>query len=1119
MSDCYRKAKLILFSLCLFIFVGVAMAHDNDLISISGDLAPSGDGTFASFELPRLSTSGRVAFIADLIGSSSTQGIFGEEFVGTPASFFGSSFTKSLIEFARTNQASPDGDGSYAGFSSLSFSDTNSSAGFDSSTTAFNATFAGSSSTQGILHRNQAPIMVVARENAPVPDDFEGRTFTGFSAPVTNDSGFLPTIFQGDSIAAIPPARTAIYQADNFSSFEFVGDNFFTSSGLSGTLTNIGQPAVGYSATEFRVDTAFTADIVAPVPDGGETHGVFLNGTSGLQLIAFNNPTGTTIFGQPTVSDTGGSFKRTVIDGGTTHSIDFWLNLGGFPTYLGALVSTGVAAADGNGVYEDFGDPSISNATETQQFGTSAFHATLSGTAMGAIDDQGIFQALDSAFRTIVRTGDNVPGTAVTFEDLGNPVVNDPGAVLFSAAIGNGSGGQLQGAFISDGNAFATVALQGEARDGSVITNISFIDSPDIGGVQAFNDFGQVAYRADLADGRQGVYLFTPTLEFAQIGSGEWGDVGNWSFGLPPGRPHSVFIIPDSGTGASVVDHNMEGFEDFTTVRNLSLEPTGGATAELNLNKVDAPLFTGDNVHFTVTDAMTIGTNATVNVNGGVQAFVGSLNMQGGTINGVAGLASGTGGTIFVNAIHGFGTAHHVDIADSFFFGLAGGTIESAGGVLDVKLARSGIEGLNLTVNPGSTLMLRESSGGRVDIEDASSVELLGGTLDVPDGIGVDGDSTLHGFGTVHGSFVGGFDSTIDADGGTLTIGDNTDFNGFNTQGDIIVRSGAELALENKIGPAALGRLTQLEGGDLSSATGVFLAGGKTLVGHGNVNAAVAAQIGSTIVAEGALSLGDASAVDGFFSDGGLHTDTHTVTIHDANTAVLGSVTHLGDGVSGGTLAAGGAIPGDSLAHFFIEEGKNLLGRGNVSGNVKNNGDVSGDGVALDERLIFDAGWKVSGKGTFENTLVLGIFAPGESPGITSGTNQAFGGTVQFELGGLLPGSGSDNHDQINDSASILLVGDPILSILSFDGFIPEVGDMFTVMTWELGLIGSFGDIVIDPIFAASGLKFDLIFTDIAGSGSLSLVAAPVPIPAAGWLFGIAIASLFARRGRWKGRR
>ena len=85
MSRPYRKMSLCTCVLLSTVVAGNATANTTDLIAISGESAPSGDGSFATFELPRLSDSGRVAFIAGLFGTSSSEGVFWEEFPNTLA--------------------------------------------------------------------------------------------------------------------------------------------------------------------------------------------------------------------------------------------------------------------------------------------------------------------------------------------------------------------------------------------------------------------------------------------------------------------------------------------------------------------------------------------------------------------------------------------------------------------------------------------------------------------------------------------------------------------------------------------------------------------------------------------------------------------------------------------------------------------------------------------------------------------------------------------------------------------------------------------------------------------------------------------------------------------------
>jgi len=379
---------------------------------------------------------------------------------------------------------------------------------------------------------------------------------------------------------------------------------------------------------------------------------------------------------------------------------------------------------------------------------------------------------------------------------------------------------------------------------------------------------------------------------------------------------------------------------------------------------------------------------------------------------------------------------------------------------------------------------------GLLEVDGDASLIFEGGVVDA-DTCWIQPGGMLSGYGMLEGAVHGGDLSVISASGSGLTLGDADGYSGFVTEGALVVAD-SQVVLLTK-GFAGLGNETTLNGGSLVAANGVAIATGDDIVGEGTVEGKIAAGFGSMIEARGPLSLGDATAYDGFFSDGSLLTGVNTVTIYDRNEAVLGSLTELGDGASGGTLTAGTADPSDTHAHFLLEQGKNMVGRGEVNGNYKNHGHVIGDGTGLEERIIFNAPWIVTGKGTFENTLILGTFAPGESPAVTSGTNQGFGGTVEVELGGTTAGFGDDNHDQVADDGTILLVGGPTLENLPWNDFVPMVGDEFVIMTWAAGLDGTFSNVVTAPWFTDRDIAFDLHYENVDGPGSLTLEAVPEP--------------------------
>ena len=485
----------------------------------------------------------------------------------------------------------------------------------------------------------------------------------------------------------------------------------------------------------------------------------------------------------------------------------------------------------------------------------------------------------------------------------------------------------------------------------------------------------------------------------------------------------------------------LETFDFF--VGNLTASNSGAFLVDLAVTDIPDP----------IVDTATFQSGASMTVSSG------NVAMSSLTLQGVNTAYQGAGGSVETAALT-LSDGASVDITGSHVLNVTGTTTIGAG------------------ANPVSITTETPNSYR------TGALVLNGGQLNASNGLVL---NKLSGFGGVNGPISGDNFADITATG-SLALGNANSFLGFNYNGSL--NAVANTVTLNAAGFANLGVLTTLSGGTIQAANGVALGVGDNISGSGQVNAKLAAASGSTIEATGSLALGDATKVDGFFSDGQLLTKAHTVTINDANMIVLGSLTRLGDSVSSGGLIAGTALTSDTAPHFLVEEGKNLVGRGNIAGNVKNNGAAIGDGTALAERLTFDAPWIVSGKGSFENTLVLGIFAPGESPAIVDGTDQAFGGTIEIELGGTTPGSGDDNHDQINDSATILLVNNPTLSILPWNNFIPTVGDEFEIITWQTALDGIFGDILVDQFFIGEGIDFDLVFTNTTnGPGNLTLRA------------------------------
>jgi autotransporter-associated beta strand protein len=275
--------------------------------------------------------------------------------------------------------------------------------------------------------------------------------------------------------------------------------------------------------------------------------------------------------------------------------------------------------------------------------------------------------------------------------------------------------------------------------------------------------------------------------------------------------------------------------------------------------------------------------------------------------------------------------------------------------------------------------------------------------------------------------------TTITVNAGQLAIGDPNVVNGFTSNGPIVVNGGTLTV--RSLNFITLPDVT-LAGGTLNAPNGYAIPLGAVLQGMGGVTGRVASANGSSILASGNLTIGDAAHAAGVNLDGELYTDQFAVTLSDANQAVVGSLTHLGDGTNNGTLNA----PNGIVVNF----GRNVTGRGQINSNnalvdaVIMNGDVNGDSNV---NYLEFTGY-VKGVGTFNNVAFSGTFAPGLSPAVVDVGNAILTPTsvLEMEIGGQQRGS---EYDSFDIAGTMILGGDMKITLLN--GFSPEAGDQ-----WQL---------------------------------------------------------------------
>ncbi|MEL6107425.1 MAG: VCBS domain-containing protein [Planctomycetota bacterium] len=288
--------------------------------------------------------------------------------------------------------------------------------------------------------------------------------------------------------------------------------------------------------------------------------------------------------------------------------------------------------------------------------------------------------------------------------------------------------------------------------------------------------------------------------------------------------------------------------------------------------------------------------------------------------------------------------------------------------------------------------------------------------------------------------------------------------------------------------PIDLPELTEIGGGTLESDGVLTLGNADVLTGFGTVDGAFQGQVGSRVAATGDLVIGDSASTIGFQSAGEVHVGNHMLTLLDARQAVLGSLTSLGDASGPGTLITPGGL--------LLPGGNNIIGYGAVD--APNdiallsmiNGAVTGDSAA--EPITLDG--YIKGIGALDNVEfgADSFYSPGFSPAVTVSGSVAYGidSTVEIEIGGLSAGASSENDlggfDQLRHTGTAGLQGDLVVTLIN--GFEPNEGDSFTVITADDGVSGMFETATLPQL--SGGLSWEINYG--ATEVELAVVRRPI---------------------------
>ncbi len=762
---------------------------------------------------------------------------------------------------------------------------------------------------------------------------------------------------------------------------------------------------------------------------------------------------------------------------------------------------------------------------------------------------------LSPVLRMALGTGDVLSGTGTVGNELktnDGTIAGGPGTLRFDGlVIGAGAGfsgdrilfgstGGFTGAGTIDariaGQAGSTITATGDLTLGNAASTSGF-------SMQGVLDVG--SHTVTLLDANaatlgsetilNGGTLLSPVLRMA-LGTGDvlsgTGTVGNdlkTNNGTIAGGPGTLRfdgIVMGSGagfTGDTIEFGSMGGFAgDGAVVAKIINEPGAVITATGALVLGDA-----SNQGFDSNGTLDVGAH-TVTLDDADTATLGGLTQLGG------GSLIAANGITLTGVLNGFGQVQATVNATG------SSTLTALGGDLSVgdAAATDGVIALGgVGADPASTLTLLDSDS----VPLGGDSTLNGGTVVAANGLTLLG--SLSGSGQVQAQLSGAVGSSVTASGGTLTVGDATDSNGFSTDGLISTEAGAVLILQNA-DPVEINGNADLAGGTLSAPNGINLTG--TISGHGTVTAdltnngtiaggpgtlrfegavsgtgsgfsgdtiefapgssftgtgTIAAKIngqnGSTITPTGSLALGDGTDPQGFVTGGSLDVGTHTVTLNDSVFAELdgGQAT-----LDGGTIIAPNGLR--------LVNGAALSGNGTVQGPV----DVAagstitpGGNLTLGDAARSDGFVTAGALAVGANTVTLNDANTAQLGGTTTLNGGALvaGNGVMLTSGGSLTGSGQVDATVNGEAGSSIVatgnltLGDPSI----FSGFLTRgslgVGS-HTVTLEDSNLARLLGDTTIDggTLIAANGMRLQGSLTGsgqvqghLSGSASSSIVA------------------------------
>ncbi|WP_442484138.1 DUF7453 family protein [Aeoliella sp. SH292] len=492
------KRRVAKFSVTVLVMAwslgGVVLAESLSIVAVSGQSTPDDDGVFSLIFLSSLNNRGQIVFEAYLDDTND-----GRDAV---ASVFRSDGASGLVEIVRNGVSDPSGTGRFRSMSQPSLN--------DAGEIAFRANLRTNDDTANFagLYRGVGGngLQEVFRSGQPAPDG-DG-IFGNAGGPVLNESdqivffsqlwvtNAVDGIFRRDGSAPIVQlARAGQSPPDGDGVFQRFNSLAINNSGLTTFLADIRDAHTrGDNGGIFGIDDSngLMVEMVRTLDSVPVGHGFFNSlGNSAL------NERGQVVFS----ASIGGL--------GVEASEDSGLFLVQNGTGVTEIVREGQLTPSGDGEYERFGVFALNDA------GQVSYHATIRNAASGSANLGGIFRSDDSGSAIeIVRSGEPVNGGDVIL-NFDSIALNNSGQTVFLGLLSSRMGTHVPAGlyFHDDALGLLQIARVGDSLLGSTITRLQFkghgesINNQQHSGL---NDLGQVAFTFDLADGRDGIAIWSP---------------------------------------------------------------------------------------------------------------------------------------------------------------------------------------------------------------------------------------------------------------------------------------------------------------------------------------------------------------------------------------------------------------------------------------------------------------------------------------------------------------------------------------------------------------------------------------------------------------------------------